>query len=219
MIYNPTDRLDFGKYRGVQTGLVYLLAPGYIKWAIRDRPAFCLGELDFLSSLDVIDSFGKSSWEAHEAEIDVEIIKNQWSKIVDFEQVKFSGYKPFRLPDDILEMNQKKQQNLPPQRSREITPKEERFYFIYYPSEFLFSAETKFTPKELFTDRWNCDVINFEVDNYDGQIKFLPMERKLKVSSFFFEEWDITEEEVKRSIKNEEPFKGRIDNGFLQLST
>jgi hypothetical protein len=55
MRFTPNDKLTFGKYRGIQAGLIYLLAPGYIKWAIGEIPNFCIDQIDFLSSLEVID--------------------------------------------------------------------------------------------------------------------------------------------------------------------
>lgn len=218
MIYYPNDKLDFGKYHGVQAGLVYLLAPGYIQWAIRENSSFCLGEVDFLSSLDVIDSLGKGSWVAHEAEADVQIIKNNYADQVDFEKLKFSGYKPFQLPDDMLEINEKKLKRFGKTKIRsKIVPRDERYIFIFYPGELLFSKKIELKQPHILSEEEDGAILGFTVDNTNGIIGFLPHVENLKVSSYWLSDWDLEEQDIQYHIEESKPLIGSIENGLLML--
>ncbi|EPR69186.1 hypothetical protein ADICYQ_1686 [Cyclobacterium qasimii M12-11B] len=55
--------------------------------------------------MKVINKFGNNGHLAHYADIDAEEFKENWSRKVDFEDVKFSGYENFFFSDLALNKN------------------------------------------------------------------------------------------------------------------
>ena len=80
MKYNIFQKFNFGKYHGIEVGMVYMLAPSYINWML-ERTAHCIEDLGYLTSLKVIDRFGVSGRLANHLEIDKEEI-NELSQMI-----------------------------------------------------------------------------------------------------------------------------------------
>lgn len=134
---------------------------------------------------------------------------------MDFEDIKYSGYKHFHLPDEIFDTNIKRLSRYQREPMRKIVPKSDRDIFIFYIGEFLFSPKIKLTPTKLYLNQNDIDIITFITDNSSGAINFLPKNSCLRISSFFFSDWDVEEEEIRKCIQTSKSLTFRIENGIL----
>lgn len=215
MLLHSTSRLPFGKYQGINLGLIYLLSPSYINWMLEDTPYY-IGDIEFLQSLKVINRFGDRGPEAHHADVDVEEFRNNWHGRVDFDDVKFSGFEHFAFTWKALEKNREKVGRSSGRIfEKSITPEADRKIMIFYPGTCLNSAETDFTPYGVEVTKDDKSIVHFSVDNYYEAIKFLPYRNKLIVSSFFWPEWNMAPEELQTIFRVERPVKGQIIDGQL----
>lgn len=217
MLLHTTDKLPFGKYRGINLGLIYLLTPSYIEWMMMGT-SYCVGDIDFLQSLKVIDRFGTHSPMAHHAEVDREEYEDLWSGKVEFEDVKFSGYKTFSFCNQAISKNAEKLSRYSSSISkRQIIPEEEREVLIFYPGTLNRSENAMFTPTGVNINSKGRTVLSFEVDNSSRVISFLPNKKNLKVSSFFWPEWKMTPELLEKLFEEKRPIRGKIREGQLLL--
>jgi hypothetical protein len=221
MIYQPTDKFNLHrKYSGIEVGMIYLLSPGYIKWAIRDLSSFCIAEIEYLSSLKVYNLFDQGgSVTAHYAGVDQDIFRNEWASNLNFDDIKLGGHKFYSLPDDILALNEKKLLEQGYQGCKlDHVKKEEQEIFLFYPGEFMFSGVTKLWPTRIFKSSKGYMMVSFEMDNSSRTVDFLPNESRLKVYSFLLPNWNIEDEEFEMRIKKKIPFEGKIEYGYLKLN-
>lgn len=219
MLFHSFDKLTFGKYRGISVGMIYLLDPSYIEWML-ETGNYGIGDINFLKSLKVIDCYGEQGFVAHFAEIDREEFENNYIKYGTFEDFKFSGYKDFYFSKDSLDENQtilRKYTNEIKEGS--IVPEAEREIFIFYPISQLKSNKTEFIPTGFSNSSTGKTIISFDADNTRMYINFLPHRPTVKISSFYFNEWQISVEEVNKRIEEKKPFLGKIINGFLELES
>ena len=217
MILHSNDRLPFVKYRGIQLGMIYLLAPSYVDWMVLNTE-FCVGDPDFLSSLKVIDLFGDHGYLAHHVNVDREEIDSCWSPFVSFEDLKFSGFKVGGISQFALERNSEKLFEYGSEiEERPIVQERDREIFLFYPNLGLNSELTKFTPTGHRKSSKGKTIISFDVDNQRWPITFLPHQPIVRVASFTFDTWRITERHFNECLQEKRPIEGRIKDGYLEL--
>ncbi|GEO21014.1 hypothetical protein CQA01_15480 [Cyclobacterium qasimii] len=196
-------------------GLIYLLSPSYINWILEETRC-CIGDIEFLKSLKVINKFGNNGHLAHYADIDAEEFKENWSRKVDFEDVKFSGYENFFFSDLALNKNKEKLNLVSGVvKEREITLEEERKIMIFYPGMKINSIETSFIPSEMELSKGGETVLFFLVNNRNEAIDFLPCREKLVVSSFFWSDWQITADNMDKIFDEKRVVEGQVVDGQL----
>ncbi|EPA00010.1 hypothetical protein A33Q_0178 [Indibacter alkaliphilus LW1] len=218
MILNSSDKIPFGKYRGLHLGFIYLLYPSYIEWMVMENDNYCVEDLDFLQSLKVIDRFENHGATAHYAGIDREEFENNWSGFAEFEDVKYAGFKNFSFRRDAIQKNEQKLRYFGGEPKKiEVEPEKDRPIMIYYPGTTLSSEKLVFTPLESYDGVTGRTILTFTVDNGWRKINFLPPLRKLKVSSFFWDEWNISPEEISTIFEEKLTLEGQIIGGRLIL--
>lgn len=219
MLLHATDPIPFGKYYGIQIGLIYLLSPDYLNWMLSTTEV-CIGDIEFLKSLKVINRFGDQGYVAHAVGVDTDEFRKLWSDTIDFEDVKFSGYNSFSFSKSALDNNSRKLAAYTNSiEFREIIPEEERDILIYYPGTSKKSDQTSFIPLTASTNKTERTVLSFQVDNTSGKINFLPFLKNLKVSSFFWSEWGISPELMEEHFVEKRPLTGQILEGRLMLKS
>lgn len=216
MLFNPNDKLTFGKYHGIETGMIYMLAPSYINWML-ETTDHCIGELEFLTSLKVIDRFWNQGHVAHNAEIDRKEIERHWLPFVDFEAIKYSGFEFDCITKYATEQNAERLSSRNYKPSREIVKESDREMFLFYPGTGLKSDQTTFLPTSFRYDAAGKTIITFDADNTRWYINILPHQPVVKVSSHYLNEWKFEPDEIKHRIETRTPFVGKLEEGFLSL--
>ncbi|MBA4299623.1 MAG: hypothetical protein C0433_05870 [Cyclobacterium sp.] len=218
MLLYSKDKLPFGKYRGIEVGMIYLLAPSYINWMLEtDKVNYCIGDIDFLQSLKVINRFGNQGYLAHGVEVDRQEFDQYWTPNVTFEDLKFSGYETFTFSKTALIKNEDKFPYYGFVIQRNIVPESEREILIFYPSTGLKSEKGEFTPTRYSESTKGTTMVSFNLNNQRRNIDIFPHQPVVKVSSLFLSHWTITEADIDKRIKEKSPFVGRINEGFLEL--
>lgn len=214
MLFNPNDKLTFGKYHGIETGMVYMLAPSYINWMLETTP-HCIGELEFLTSLKVIDRFGNQGHVAHHAEIDRDEIERHWLPFVDFETIKYSGFEFDCISKYATEQNAERLSSRNYKPTREIVSESDREVFLFYPSTGIKSDQTTFLPTGFKYDGSGRTIVTFDADNTRRYIDILPHRPIVKVASFFLQNWEFEADEITSRIDTRTPFVGKLQEGLL----
>lgn len=209
--------MPFGKYEGLEVGMVYLLAPSYINWMLAND-FHCITDLDFLLQLPVIDRFGNEGYIADKDGSDVREFNQLWKPWVTFKDIMHSGVEHHYISRYAIEQNIKNlgeavQKYDPSVDSRLKNPEP----LIFYPHMDFKSEKTIFTPLEYRTSEKGNRIISFEANNKRWFMTMFEHKEKIRVSSFFRNEWGIEEEEINRRIEEKLPFFGRITEGYLML--
>lgn len=221
MIFTSDQKLTFGKYHGIQVGMVYMLAPSYINWMLTDTD-HCIENLDFLTSLKTLNRFSKLGHVAHHTEVDIEEFKEFWTSKVTFEEIMYSGFKGDLLSDHAIERNRQKLRDhkIYENEGAEVEKNwdiENTEILLYYPNLGVNSYRTIFTPLGMRKSKKGITIVSFEANNRRRFVETIPHREKVNVSSFYIEEWGIEEEELERRIENKLPFFGQIKDGYLML--
>ncbi len=53
--YKSNQRINFGQYKGIEIGTIFLYDPEYLEWLIIDKDHFCIEDLDLLLKNGVIN--------------------------------------------------------------------------------------------------------------------------------------------------------------------
>lgn len=216
MSLNATTRLPFGKYKGIELGLIYLFSPSYINWML-EKTSYTVEDVDFLADLKVIDRFGKQGFVAHYADVDREELENLWLPHVNFEDIKYSGFRNFSFSKLALEKNEERLASIGIARTRTALPEAKREVNIFYPSTGLEVKKVTMTPTKFSTGSKGKTIVSFELNNLNHQMDFLPALPKLKVSSFFLDKWTISDRELEMRMTKGLPVEGKISDGLLIL--
>lgn len=216
MLFNPNDKLTFGKYYGIELGMVYMLTPSYINWMLLNT-AHCVGELDYLTELKVIDLFGDKGHIADAAGIDRQEIELRWLPFVDFEMIKHSGFEYDCISQAAHQENKEKLAYHDYLPTRKVEPESEREIFLFYPGTGLSSDQTQFFPTGYRYDKTGKTIITFDADNTRRYIDLLPHQPIVKVASFYHEAWDFEPDQIKARIETRTPFTGKLQDGLLTL--
>lgn len=221
MNFTSNDKFTFGKYEGIQVGMVYMLAPGYIEWMLTTT-AHYIEDLELLTSLKVMDRFGNKSITAHHTEVDLMEFEQLWKSKVTFEEIMYSGFRYYNLSKTAVYMNSEKRDeerfyDKEELENVEILPPENPEILIYFPNHGVNSLRTIFTPIATGVSKKGFNIVNFEANNKRWYMQTLPHQETVKVASFFLTDWGISHEEIDRRISERLPFFGRIKDGFLDL--
>ncbi|MDG1277000.1 MAG: hypothetical protein P8O16_06940 [Algoriphagus sp.] len=216
MSLNATTKLPFGKYRGIELGIIYLFSPSYINWML-ESTSYAIEDIDFLSSLKVINRFGNQGFVAHYADIDREELENYWIPDVNFEDIKYSGFRDFSFSKYALEKNEDRLATIGIARTRAVVPEDQREINIFYPSTGVEAKKVELKPLKYIKSSKGKTMVSFELNNLNNQINFLPSRSKLKVSSLFWENWKISESDLTSRMKQKSTVQGKISDGILIL--
>ncbi|MDP2041843.1 MAG: hypothetical protein Q8S14_14890 [Algoriphagus sp.] len=217
MELSSTCKLPFGKYEGLEVGMVYLLAPSYINWMILDDVHF-ITDLDFLLQLKVIDRFGNQGHIADSDRVDVWEFNNLWKPRVTFKDIMHSGVEHHYISYEAIKRNREIQGESISKYDPSNDPRlENPDPLIFYPHMGLSSERTTFTPIGYRKSEKGYTIISFEANNRRWFMNMFPHKDKIRVSSFFLSDWKIEDEEMERRIEEKLPFFGRIKDGYLML--
>ncbi|MCH7411917.1 hypothetical protein MM213_00360 [Belliella sp. R4-6] len=53
--YRSNEPINFGQYKGIQIGIIFLYDPEYLEWLIREKAHFCIDDLDLILKNGVIN--------------------------------------------------------------------------------------------------------------------------------------------------------------------
>ncbi len=164
--YSP---LPFGKFKGYQLGMIYLLAPNYINWMLEEtvKANYCVGDIEFLQSLKVINRFGESGWLAHHTEVDVEEFRRLWRPYVSFSDMKFSGTSDYSFSGLALATNTEKLSHIAQSKIAKlpIVPEDRRKPYIFYPGTSISTEKASLVPLAISTNSKKSQCIDFLLDN------------------------------------------------------
>ncbi len=110
--YNKNSKLIFGKYKGYELGIVFLINPSYINWCINNIDDFYVFDLAVLEEFCLVKN--PENWEKRLIgktklfqKLDSRITFQEF-----FDNVYLSDRK-YKLPDETLRTNELKLQNKP----------------------------------------------------------------------------------------------------------
>lgn len=105
-----TDSFRFGQFRNLNIGLVYLMAPDYIDWALQTTDQFYLSDIDYLRKIKTIDFFPdmQDRREQFGYGIAGEQIRDYIEDKFSFDDLKFSGTNVFHFSDEAISYNKVK---------------------------------------------------------------------------------------------------------------
>lgn len=218
MIFTSDEKLTFGKYQGLQVGMVYMLVPSYINWMLSDT-SHAIKDLDFLLSLDVFERFGNQGHVAHHTEVDLEEFETFWTPVVTFEDIMFSGFKSHCISDYGIKKNEQKLFDYGEDTGKKyIKPHNtNQEPLIYFPNLGQDSEKTIFTPVGFGNSKKGHETISFRANNRRRFMDNLPHHETVFLKSFFWDDWDIEMDEIERRKELQLPFFGQIKDGYLML--
>lgn len=218
MIFTSDQKLTFGKYIGIQVGMVYMLAPSYINWMLLTKD-HAIKDLDFLLSLDVMERFGTQGHIAHATEVDVSEFNTFWTPKVMFEDIMYSGYELNCISQDAIEINETilSENGVDVEEGPHPLHNENPEPLIYFPNLRQNSDKTIFTPTGFSKSKKGFTVISFKANNRRRFIDNLPHQETVFLKSFYWDKWNIDMEELERRKELQLPFFGQIKDGYLML--
>ncbi|MFN3758736.1 MAG: hypothetical protein ACK4SF_05920 [Algoriphagus aquaeductus] len=122
------DKIRHPWYKGVAASFVFQFDQGFINWAIKDHPDFCIKEYDYLH---LIKTVNKRVYEMREITHETRAYYKELSEILSDEEILVAiGSETFQLDEDAQEINQKKLDALgiKPEPPRMM----DRAYFSYH---------------------------------------------------------------------------------------
>lgn len=222
ILLHSYSKMPFGKFKGFELGMVYLLDPSYINWMMLETKLvnYCVGDFEFLESLKVIDRFGDQGWLAHHVEADTEEFKKLWRPFVGFADLKFSGKEDYCFSSFALETNQEKLSEIPKIRisKTKLIPEEERTRYIFYPGTGISTGTVSMLPISVSTNSRGLPCVNFLMNNEQGGFSFYPARKDLKVAASWSTKWGIGLKEFESKVASKTPVLGRIKEGMLQIN-
>ncbi len=54
--FRSNQRINFGQYKGIEIGIIFLYDPEYIEYLIREKSHFCIEDLNFIMKNGVINT-------------------------------------------------------------------------------------------------------------------------------------------------------------------
>lgn len=100
------DRMPFGKFKGVEVGMVYMFEPDYLDWLFVNTD-IVLVDIEEAKSLKVITSKNSLNWLIHTGIIGKEIYEFEFS-VFTFRDIKYNGFEIYNFSKTALEANEKK---------------------------------------------------------------------------------------------------------------
>lgn len=223
MLLHSYSKMPFGKFKGFELGMVYLLDPSYINWMMLETKMvnYCVGDFEFLESLKVINRFGDQGWLAHHVEADTEEFKKLWRPFVGFADLKFSGKEDYNFSSFALEANNEKLSEIHKFRisKTKLVPEDERIRYIFYPGTGISTGTVSMLPTSVSTNSRGLPCVNFLMNNEQGDFSFYPARKDLKVAASWTTTWGIKLKEFESKVATKTSVLGCIKEGLLQITS
>ena len=102
--YKSNQRINFGQYKGIEIGTIFLYDPEYLEYLIRDKAHFCIEDLDLLLKNGVINS---TIWVS---KFKVMLMQEENMRKFDYYSRHLQEFKsflkPWEMDEDVLEKNE-----------------------------------------------------------------------------------------------------------------
>lgn len=102
--YKSNQRINFGQYKVIEIGTIFLYDPEYLEYLIRDKAHFCIEDLDLLLKNGVINS---TIWVS---KFKVMLMQEENMRKFDYYSRHLQEFKsflkPWEMDEDVLEKNE-----------------------------------------------------------------------------------------------------------------
>jgi len=215
-----TDKFEFGQFKGIEVGLIYLIKPDYIEWILKNTNKYLL-DIDDAMAMKVIQIWDlQSSITLSQAGLNEEVLGDQYYNRFSFNDLKYSGFLDFKFDDETLNKNQIKiEQNY---ESKE-------YCSFSYPNDYIIHLVTNIHEIPDFNFELKCigientekgyEYLIFLFDNSRNDLKMFKNIKELKIASFFYQEWNISIPEFEKKANNDLLLNAHFKDGRIFIDS